>query len=79
MNLNMVINMFTRLVMRRAMNWGINKGMSQVSRRGTRARPDDGQLTDDGTAPHTPPAAAKKKQARDISKRARIASRMTRR
>ncbi|MFN3275305.1 MAG: hypothetical protein ACK41U_11590 [Paracoccus sp. (in: a-proteobacteria)] len=78
MNMNRIISMFTRLVMRRAMNWGLNKGISQVSRKGTRARPEDDHLTDDGTAPRTP-AGAKKKQSRDIAKRARTASRMTRR
>lgn len=77
MNLNRIISMFTRLVMRRAMNWGINKGISQVSRKGTRARPGDDHLSDDG-APRTP-ASAKKKQARDIAKRARTANRMSRR
>lgn len=34
MNMNQLVNMFTKLVARRAMNWGINKGMKTLSRKG---------------------------------------------
>ncbi|WP_373944923.1 hypothetical protein [Paracoccus marcusii] len=32
MNANQLISMFTRLVARRAMTWGINKGLGTLSR-----------------------------------------------
>ncbi|MBW7055487.1 hypothetical protein KY389_02105 [Paracoccus bogoriensis] len=69
MNMNQIINMFTRLVMRRAMNWGINKGMDQLSRRGqTGGQPDDGQ-----------PRPRQDKQTRDMARKMRTLGRMTRR
>ena len=75
MNLNQIFNMFARMVTRRAVNWGMNKGIGHVSKRmgGT-------------TAKGKPTAAANKqaanKQARNMraaTKRARQAARITRR
>lgn len=43
MNANMLINMFTRLVTRRLMNWGINKGIGSVSKSGKRTSGKAGQ------------------------------------
>ncbi|RNF35534.1 hypothetical protein [Paracoccus methylarcula] len=34
MNANQLINMFLRLVTRRLMNWGVNKGIGAVSKSG---------------------------------------------
>ncbi|MBK4216444.1 hypothetical protein JJJ17_10950 [Paracoccus caeni] len=34
MNANQLINMLMRMVTQRLMNWGINKGVGQMSRRG---------------------------------------------
>lgn len=69
MNMNQMINMFTRLLMRRAMNWGITKGIATMSRKpGPDAEPQ-------------PDGADRKqrKQAGDMAKRVRMANRMTRR
>ncbi|WP_304617663.1 hypothetical protein [Paracoccus sp. (in: a-proteobacteria)] len=68
MNMNQIINMFTRLVMRRAMNWGINKGMDQLSRRGQTGEQPEGQ-----------PRPRQDKQTRDMAKKMRTLGRMTRR
>jgi len=41
MNMNQLINMFTRMVTKRLMNWGINKGMDTMSGGKTnRSRPN---------------------------------------
>ncbi|MDO5646976.1 hypothetical protein [Paracoccus sp. (in: a-proteobacteria)] len=63
MNMNQIINMFTRLVMRRAMNWGITKGLQTMSR----GKSDQ---------PQTP---AQKKQTREMAQRMRNLNRMNRR
>lgn len=70
MNLNQIFNMLARMVTRRAVNWGMNKGIGHVSKRmgGTTAK---GQ-----------PTSAANKQARNMreaTKRARQAARITRR
>lgn len=43
MNANMLINMFTRLVTRRLMNWGINKGIGSVSKSGKKGSSAQGR------------------------------------
>lgn len=44
MNLNHLVNMFMRIVTRRAMNWGINKGIGKMSKSGRNSqRPRQGQ------------------------------------
>ena len=66
MNMNQLFNMFTRLVARRAMNWGINKGISTLSR-------GKGQTPDAG------PRGAQSKQTRDLARKMRTLGRLTRR
>lgn len=65
MNMNQLANMFTRMVAQRAMKWGINKGMSKLSR----------------DKAGTPPPVAGQKTARnnDLAKRMRTLARLTRR
>jgi len=63
MNMNQLFNMFTRLVARRAMNWGINKGISTLSR-------GKGQPT---------PRAGQTQQTRDMARKMRMLQRLTRR
>lgn len=76
MNMNQIVNMFTRMLMRRAMNWGVNKGLEQMSRgrgqqSGTAGTPD---------AQHgAGPAQGKTPQSRDMAKKMRNLNRMTRR
>lgn len=74
MNMNMLINMFTRLVARRAMNWGINKGMDTLSRKN---QPPTG--APDQTPPTGPKGQRQDKQTRDLARKMRNLSRMTRR
>lgn len=66
MNMNMLINMFTKLIARRAMNWGINKGVDTLSRKG------DAQNA--GGKRQRP-----NQQTKDIAKRMKTLGRMTRR
>ena len=61
MNMNQLFNMFTRIVARRAMNWGINKGMGTLS----------GKKTGSGRG--------QGKQTRDLARKMRTLSRLTRR
>ncbi len=62
MNMNQLFNLFTRLVARRAMNWGINKGVDTLSGK----KPgQQGQRRD--------------KQTRDLARKMRTLSRLTRR
>ena len=65
MNMNMLINMFTKIVARRAMNWGITKGMGALSRRG--GAQQGGRMAGDAA------------QQADLKKRMRVLRRMTRR
>lgn len=70
MNLNRIFNMLARMVTRRAVNWGMNKGIGHVSKRMG------------GTTAKGKPTAAANKQARNMreaTKRARQAARITRR
>jgi len=67
MNMNALINMFTRMIARKAMNWGINKGINSMSRKDD---PSNG-------APTNKPQSSKQKQ--EIAKRMRNLNRMTRR
>ncbi|CAM3101345.1 hypothetical protein PANO111632_03250 [Paracoccus nototheniae] len=67
MNMNMLFNMFTRIVMRRAMNWGINKGVGKMSR-GKGKPPVAGQ-----------PGQRRPNQTADLAKKMRTLSRLTRR
>ncbi|WP_254367884.1 hypothetical protein [Paracoccus sp. Z118] len=68
--MNGIFGMLARMVTRRAMNWGVNKGIDRMSRSGK------------GGVPNGQPSAAAKKQAKDMRqavKRARQAARITRR
>ncbi|WP_265499217.1 hypothetical protein [Paracoccus beibuensis] len=60
MNMNQLFNMFTRLVARRAMNWGINKGINTLSGK------------KHGRGHH------QNRQARDLARKMRVLSRLTR-
>jgi hypothetical protein len=64
MNLNRIINMLTRMVTRRAMNWGVNKGIDRIAKSGTKPA-------------HV--SAKQAKDMRTAVKRARQAARLTRR
>lgn len=83
MNMNMLTKMFTRLVMRKAMNWGINKGIDTVSRaRKPKTASLPPQVDDDGNvieAPRQGNDAQNRKQAKDMAKKVRTMNRMTRR
>ena len=70
MNLNQIFSMLQRMVLHRLMNAGINKGIDMVARRGG-GQDDDGNLTEQGRRT--------RKQAREMSKRARQANRILRR
>jgi len=67
MNLNQIVNMVMRTLMRKGINWGINKGTQVLSRRGMAAPPPT-------AADHAHSA-----QAREAAKRARKAAAITRR
>lgn len=67
MNLNQIINMVTRIFLRKGVNWGINKGTQMVSRRGKT------------TVAPTQADAHHSTQAREAAKRARKAAAVTRR
>ena len=67
MNLNQIINMVTRIFIRKGVNWGINKGTQVLARRGKPAA---------SAAPVDPTHA---NHARDAAKRARKAAAITRR
>lgn len=64
MSLNSIINMLTRMVTRRAMNWGINKGIDRIAKSGGKP---------------APVSAKQAKDMRVAVKRARQAARLTRR
>jgi len=68
MNMNMLINMFTKLIARKAMNWGINKGVNSFARKGD--QPDD-QIAGKKQRPN--------QQTQDVAKRMKNLNRMTRR
>lgn len=65
MNLNQIINMVTRIFIRKGVNWGINKGTQVLARRGKGAA--------------GPVDATHANHARDAAKRARKAAAITRR
>lgn len=69
MTLNQILNMVTRIVMRRAVNWGVTKATGLLTRKTPAAAPT---LHD----ADNPVAAA---QSREAVKRARQAARLTRR
>ncbi|RJL00312.1 hypothetical protein D3P06_13625 [Paracoccus aestuarii] len=74
MNMNQLMSMFTRLVARRAMNWGINKGMDQLSRRN--APPAD----PDAPSTRQPKRGNRQnKQGQDLARKMRTLGRLTRR
>lgn len=83
MNMNMLTRMFTRLIMRRAMNWGIDKGLSTFSKaRKPRQASLPPQIDDDGNpvqVQNRQGGAQNRKQARDVAKKLRTVNRMTRR
>ena len=64
MSLNSIINMLTRMVTRRAMTWGINKGIDRIAKSGGKP---------------APVSAKQAKDMRAAVKRARQAARLTRR
>lgn len=68
MDLNQIWNLFLRTVLRRGMNWGINKGIDYASGKRGAGRAQ-GQGGDNAQA----------RQARDMAKRARKAAQLTRR
>ncbi|MBN2630074.1 MAG: hypothetical protein JXR75_06005 [Rhodobacteraceae bacterium] len=67
MNLNQIVNMVTRIFIRKGVNWGIKKAGDAV------VRPDKSPTL------RTPAQGAQAQQARDIAKRARKAAQLTRR
>jgi hypothetical protein len=64
MGLNRIIHMLTRMVSRRAMNWGINKGIDKIAKSGGKP---------------APVSAKQARDMRTAVKRARQAARLTRR
>ena len=84
MNMNQITKMFTRLVMRRIMNWGINQGMNTIAKaRKPRTPPAQvaGQVDDDGNLiqAQRQPDGQNRKQARDMAQKVKTMNRMTRR
>lgn len=77
MNANQLISMFTRLVARRAMTWGINKGLGTLSR----GKTGSGK-TGFGTAGFGKSGLGKRRsdaQMQDLARKMRTLSRLTRR
>lgn len=77
MNANQLISMFTRLVARRAMTWGINKGLGTLSRGKTGAG-----KTGFGKAGFGKSGLGKRRsdaQMQDLARKMRTLSRLTRR
>lgn len=77
MNANQLISMFTRLVARRAMTWGINKGLGTLSR----GKTGSGK-TGLGKAGFGKPGLGKRRsdaQMQDLARKMRTLSRLTRR
>lgn len=77
MNANQLISMFTRLVARRAMTWGINKGLGTLSR----GKTGSGQ-TGFGKAGFGKTGLGKRRsdaQMQDLARKMRTLSRLTRR
>ena len=70
MNMQQIINMLTRMVMRRGIHWGINKATRQISKTGARQP---------GSKGATPTGNLQNRAAREAAKRARQAARITRR
>lgn len=70
MNMQQIINMLTRMVMRRGMSWGINKATRQMSK--TSAKQP-------GSKGATPTGHQQNRAAREAAKRARQAAQITRR
>mgnify|MGYP000869527906 FL=1 len=77
MNANQLISMFTRLVARRAMTWGINKGLGTLSR----GKTGSGK-TGFGKAGFGKSGSGKRRsdaQMQDLARKMRTLSRLTRR
>lgn len=77
MNANQLISMFTRLVARRAMTWGINKGLGTLSR----GKTGSGK-TGFGSAGFGKSGSGKRRsdaQMQDLARKMRTLSRLTRR
>jgi hypothetical protein len=70
MDLNGLINMITRIFVRKAINTGINKGLGQMARKGGSGV---------GKGAPTPADRDQAHHARETAKRARKAARLTRR
>jgi hypothetical protein len=82
MNMNQITKMFTRLVMRRIMNWGINQGMNTISKaRKPKAAPPPPQVDNDGNLieAQQPSDARNRKEARQMAQKVKTMNRMTRR
>ncbi len=73
MNLNRLINMAINIVMRKLLNFGINKGMGAMSQRGNRSA---GAAAD---RPMTPQEQRMAQDAKEAAKRARKAANIARR
>jgi hypothetical protein len=76
MNFDRIVSMFMRVIGRRLINGGINKGMALAARKGKSATPAA------ASAKAVPQSDAERQQtqsARDTAKRARQAARITRR
>lgn len=77
MNANQLISMFTRLVARRAMTWGVNKGLGTLSR----GKTGSGK-TGFGNAGFGKSGSGKRRsdaQMQDLARKMRTLSRLTRR
>ncbi len=77
MNANQLISMFTRLVARRAMTWGVNKGLGTLSR----GKTGSGK-TGFGKAGFGKSGLGKRRsdaQMQDLARKMRTLSRLTRR
>lgn len=70
MIVNQIFRMVARMLTRRAVNWGVNKGVTRMSRVGKGTQP--------GGKP-SPVAAKREADMRKAVKRARQAARVTRR
>ena len=75
MDLNRLINMIVNIVMRKMLNFGINKGMGAVSKRGRSADAS----ADEPDRPKTAQEQRMAQDAKEAAKRARKAANIARR
>lgn len=76
MNFDQIVNMITRLFIRKAVNTGVRKGLDMANRRG---KVDAGKAEGGKAAGASPQDTAEARAARDMAKRARKAAQLTRR